>query len=108
MFLVDVLYDLTTETYGSRGRVLEALYFGNSGYFMSIQASSAHYCTPRKTVAFEEYTHFEVLVELPYEDIPEKWRTDHDDGSGSLFCFVPKEDVENLVNMLASKYGMHH
>lgn len=109
MRLVDILYGLETEMYGARkARVLNALYFGGEGYFVSIQASSAHYSTPRKTVPLEDYTHFEVLVELPYEDVPDSWRLNYDDGSGSLFCFVPKEDVENLVNTLIVKYGIRY
>ena len=45
---------------GTRGHILPAVSAGR--YFLSIQASSGHYCTPRETVPVTQYSSMEMCI----------------------------------------------
>jgi hypothetical protein len=72
------------------------------GVSLSVQASEAHYCTPRVNGA-DHYSAVEVGYIEDAEGValepPESWR-DHTDGTGfpaSVYAWVPRELVEKFV-----------
>ena len=69
------------------------LEFGN--YWMSVQCSEYTYCIPRVNTYLDEYTHFEVMMEVPEELITEEWEQ-YSDGGG-VYGFVPKSLIEELI-----------
>lgn len=71
----------------------------NDGYFVSIQASSGHYCSPRQELpAYEFYNSYE----LGYPSQPDPMINDYaecaDDGfTETVYPYVPKEVVIALI-----------
>lgn len=102
MDIVKVLSVMNEEREG-RFRLIESVRFGE--HWLSIQASITHYCLPRETLTVDKYTHFEVMAGIPEEDIPKKWLDEYDDGDG-VFGYVPKEEIEELIDALNNKYGI--
>ena len=86
-------------------RVLDHIRFedNENTYSISVQASIFHYCTPRDTLPFEEYTHFEVMLAIPENDIPIEWGQ-FDCGGDNVFGYVPKQMIEQLIANLTDKY----
>ncbi len=84
-------------------RVFYPLYFAEGRYRMSVQAAAHCYCTPRDTVALDEYTHFEVMLNVPRADIPEAWNEYYSD---PIHSYVPVELINDLIAKLHEKYGL--
>lgn len=62
------------------------------GYELSVQASSGHYCTPRKDNA-SYYTRVEVGFPSEYDDLLGESVDDSE-----VYAFVPIENVAVLIN----------
>lgn len=90
---------LTRTTTGGNPLMNEQLTFGE--YWMSVQCSYMHYCTPRETTSISDYTHFEVIMEVPKELITEEW-AQYSNG-GWLYRFVPKSLIEELIVKMKQK-----
>lgn len=102
MDIVKVLSVMKEEREG-KFRLIESVRFRE--HWLSIQASYGHYCLPRETLSIEKYTHFEVLANIPDEDIPKKWLDEYHD-SDNVFGYVPKAEIEELIGALNNKYGI--
>ena len=61
------------------------------GFFVSIQASRAHYCTPRKTIKTGEYSFVELGRLNEYPEKIEEFR------EGSIYPYVPLDIAEELI-----------
>ena len=85
-------------------RVLDHIHFANFKFSMSVQASVYHYCRPKKTGPLGIYTHFEVMLNVPFKDIPRSWQDHTNDGD--IYTYVPREKVEELMIYLDEKYIM--
>lgn len=103
MILVNKLQSLKNLGVGEF-RILGHIHFGNFEHSISVQASSFHYCRPRQTIPLDEYTHFEVMLNVPFKDIPQEWEQFND---GEIYSFVPKMLVEHLIFTLDKKYKMN-
>lgn len=102
-YKVDIV-DYLVEVERSGGpRLAKPILFANGRFELSVQASKYHYCIPRATLHYSEYTHFEVRTNLPREHIPAHWFDVYD---GGVFCYVPKTDINNLIRKMNRKYGM--
>lgn len=68
------------------------------GTTLSIQASSTHYCSPRKTLNdYNEFEEFEIgfpIVEI--EEIKE-YAEDPSDYTGTVYGWVPKDVIDQVV-----------
>lgn len=73
----------------------ERLMFNEDKYWMSVQASKFHYCSPRIDTFLSDYESFEVMMEVPPELISEEWDQYE---SGGVYANVPKDLVLELVN----------
>lgn len=102
------LNDLLTQHWRSRNvsgaRLFDHISFNDVQYWLSVQASLGHYCTPRKMLPKEQYTSFEVMAEIPFMDIPSYWEDRYE--SGGVYGYVPREEIEKLIQALADKYGL--
>lgn len=67
-------------------------------YWLSVQCSTFHYCRPRTNTSLSNYTHFEVMMNVPKELITDEWEH-YSDGTG-VYGFVPKELIEELCSKL--------
>jgi hypothetical protein len=85
-------------------RVLRHIFFGDIEYTMSVQASRFHHCKPKETVHLSEYTHFEVMLDIQRNDVPEEWEKYK--FVENIYAYVPKNAIEQLINDLDKKYGM--
>lgn len=104
MNLVKLLENRGKEFEEGEHGVFNGIRFGDGNIWLSIQASSHHFCTPRENLSLDEYTHFEVMAEVPRGDIPEHWYGEYDDID--VFSYVLKEDIEQVIRYLTNKYGM--
>lgn len=102
MDFVDVMKNNIVEKWGDF-RLCKSIFFGDTGHSLSIQACGSAYCTPREMIPLDEYTHFEVMTNLPDEDIPESWS--EYGNTDDVFGWVPKGVVEQLITNLVKKYG---
>ena len=84
---------LTRITIGWNPFMNERLTFGE--YWMSVQCSAFHYCRPRVNTSVSDYTHFEVMMNVPEELITDEWEQ-YSDGS-NVYGFVPKWLIEELI-----------
>lgn len=83
----------------------------NDGFTMSIQASSGHYCIPRKLLSTGLYKRVEVMYfvsEVPNYQCMEDYKLLQEDGSwegptldksGEVFGYVSIEVVEKIIDL---------
>lgn len=83
----------------------------NDGFSISIQASSAHYCTPRKLLSTGLYKSVEIMYfvsEVPnYECMDDykllqehgSWEGPSIDGTGEVFGYVPIEVIQKVIDL---------
>ena len=102
MNLVKILNGKETSEFGPT-RIAKHIQLVNTQYFLSVQASRAHYCHPRKTLAYAEYETFEVMAELPQRFIPNEWENYN---CGGVYGWVPKEEIEKLLSRLSESYEL--
>lgn len=88
---------------GTAYRQFGRLLFGDSKYWLSVQATYGHYCRPRKTLPVEEYESFEVMANMHIDDLPGKW--DEYGNIYDVFSCVPREEIEEFIAVLEKKYG---
>lgn len=103
MYLLNNLLEVAEKS-NSGFRLFHRISFNNGQYWLSVQASYGHYCTPRKTLKKEQYTAFEVMAEITLEDRPTKWEEYYD--CYGVYGYVPREEIEDLIQILAEKYGL--
>ena len=84
-------------------RVIRHIFFNDLDYSVGVQASFYHYCIPRETLDLNEYTHFEVILDIPDEDVPTSWEEFNYCGD-KVYGYVPKDAIEQLLEELANKY----
>ena len=89
----------------SKLRVLHPIHFGDYEYSVSVQASEYHYCSPRETVDLSEYTRFEVMLNIPENDVPVAWE-DFNYCGDNVYGYVPIVAIERLLEDLDRKYKM--
>lgn len=80
-------------------RMFKAIKLGP--FSLSIQASKAHYCSPRETRPVEEYKTWEIMVSKNGEDwVPQKDPQFADLGENwnELGAFIPTERVQAIYN----------
>lgn len=99
---------ITKESFGEYDlRVFSSISFENGKYFISLQASYAHYCIPRKTLYdLEEYESFEVLLYVPFEDIPPHWQEKYCSEANKLFGYVDKDEIKKFLERMIKKYRL--
>lgn len=82
----------------------------NNDIILSIQGSDAHYCTPRRTLSYDQYTamEFAILLDHNFIDVQRLINTDKFDKyyDGTVYGFVPVVDIEWLYQELKKKYGL--
>lgn len=61
------------------------------GFYISIQASAFHYCTPRRSLKDCEYTHLELGFSSEHEELIEEYR------EGTIYPYVPIDVVEKVM-----------
>lgn len=71
------------------------------GFRMSVQASSAHCCSPRQFVKSGEYTAWEVGYPSAKEPELMKWAEDADNPTSTVYGFVPT----NVIDAVIAKHG---
>ena len=102
-YKVDVA-DYLTERENVQGlRLAQPLLFAGGRYSLSVQASKYHYCIPRETLPYSEYSHFEVRTNLPRKYLPPEW---FDICEDNVYSYVPKSDINKLIRKMNIKYGM--
>tara|TARA_R110000824_G_scaffold169965_7_gene347161 strand:+ start:2688 stop:3089 length:402 start_codon:yes stop_codon:yes gene_type:complete len=78
----------------------------NDGFTMSVQASSAHMCTPKQSfkpdLKHGSKRYYRVEVGFPSENIPEfldylDWPVEEVDSTNSIYAYVPVEAVEEVI-----------
>lgn len=82
-------------------RLIDHILIG-SIHSISVQASEYHYCKPRKTIPLDQYTHFEVMLKIPHDDVPNSWSEYGD--IDNIYAYVPKHEIELLLTTLDKKY----
>ena len=85
-------------------RIIDHVWFADRNYSVSIQANEYLHCTPRLTLPLEEYTHFEVMLNIPQKDVPATWIERY--GNRYIYPNVPKDEIEKLLNTLDELYRM--
>lgn len=98
---------------GLRFRVLNKVVLGD--YYLSIQGSCSHYCTPRKNLSIEDYSHLELAI---FYNETNNWSSvfniDFNDfkridelrecGDGDMVCaYVPVDLIEDFYQYLKTK-----
>ena len=71
------------------------------GFTMSVQASYAHYCSPRTYVNDGDYYEWEIGFPSAKEDLIMKWVEDGNDPTGTVYGYVPTE----IINQVIEKHG---
>lgn len=75
-----------------------------SGYNLSIQCSTFHYCEPNKLIAIQNYKTYEIAIIKNNEFIQpnlEDFKHDMEEyNCGGVYGYVPKQIVEDLYNYL--------
>lgn len=94
-------------------RIMDSLSFRDGSIRLSIQGSDGMYCTPRKTLPFEEYTHLEMAVVTDdgeknafvtvgdVIDDPILAGRFHDYYDGEIYTYVPVALIERLYQELS-------
>ena len=96
------------------GNNFRALVFGD-GIRLSLQGSTGHYCSPRRTLPAVDYTEMEVALfglgdyesaDIPFE-LKEHFNPNESFGTGDgmLATWCPVEVISRLVNYLAGRFG---
>jgi len=67
------------------------------GTWYSVQASLAHYCTPKVTDMSCPYTAWEVLAYVDAEELADGEEVERLDGGGFIAKRVPTEIIEALI-----------
>lgn len=67
------------------------------GFSVSIQASVFHYCTPRATVPYSQYSAYELGYPSEGDDLIEEYAETPDRPPRSIYAWVPREVVAQLV-----------
>jgi len=93
-------------------RILKHIKF-NNGVGISIQASEGHYCTPRITTDFSNYTAMEFALfkdgeftsvdKILENELLQKKLSEYYD---TVYGFVPVELIEELFQNLKAEYGL--
>lgn len=78
------------------GYIVRDMIICNDGFFISIQASKRHYCTPRETLYNGEYTALELGFASKKDDLISQYAENPEDLTG-IFPYVPIEVVEKLM-----------
>lgn len=91
MTVKEYLINTVPETADEDAIVVRDVAVCMDGFCLSIQASRAHYCVPRKTIKSGEYSFVEIGRLSEYQKKIETYR------SGSVYAYVPIEDVEELI-----------
>lgn len=82
----------------------------NNDIILSVQGSDAHYCTPRKTLPYDQYTamEFAILLDHNFIDVQRLINTNMFDEyyDGTVYGDVPVADIEWLYQELKKKYGL--
>lgn len=82
----------------------------NNGLILSIQGSYGHYCLPRKTLPYDQYTRMEVALytEKGFANIEDYLDTKEFDEyfNGSVYGYVPVVLIEKLYQALKNKFGI--
>lgn len=82
----------------------------NNGLSLSVQASFGHYCSPRKTLPYDQYTSMEVALihNDEFKQVKDYIKTDifEEYYNGTVYGFVPVEKIEWLYDVLKNTYGL--
>jgi hypothetical protein len=73
----------------------------NSGLTMSIQASEGHYCSPRKTLPYSNYTAFEIGFPSEKVELFMPYVEDENNPTDTVYTHVPINVIEEVI----SKHG---
>lgn len=108
MNLDKLLHNLEFASFYGNGR-LDKIYFGSKKYYVSIQVGLSHCSLPYTKCDLEEYTHFEIITNIPSEDIPKKWKaTFRSSLDNRLYNFVPRKDLESFLVDMRKKYSSNY
>ena len=90
------------------------IWIGN-GYYLSIQCSKYHYCSPKKNIKIQDYEEYEVSIigkrgndcivennKSFNKEIKEIFDKYEDDG---VMGYVPASDVEKLYLLMLKEWG---
>ena len=82
----------------------------NKNIILSVQGSSAHYCQPRKTLHYKQHKRMEfaIIINKEFVDVKRIIDTNRFDDyfDGSVYGYVPVEDIEWLFQELKNKFGL--
>lgn len=82
----------------------------NNDIILSVQGSFGHYCTPRKTLPYDQYKsmEFAILKNHEFTDVKEIIDTDKFDEyyDDTVYGYVPVSKIEWLYQELKKKYGL--